>query len=123
MTSIDDPAAVQVEDLAPHLDLFDPSHSERLWEVLAYARSACPVLRTDADEGYYIVTRYDELRTVLEDAETYSSQPRTRPGISSTAAHSTNTCPGPSSAGTRTTSATRPVRSLTSWCPAAALTS
>ena len=74
MTSIDDPAAVQVEDLAPHLDLFDPSHSERLWEVLAYARSACPVLRTDADEGYYIVTRYDELRTVLEDAETYSSE-------------------------------------------------
>jgi cytochrome P450 len=73
MTSIDDPAALQVEDLAPHLDLFDPSHSERLWEVLAYARSACPVLKTDADEGYYIVTRYDDLRTVLEDAETYSS--------------------------------------------------
>ena len=74
MTSIDDPAALQVEDLAPHLDLFDPSHSERLWEVLAYARSACPVLRTDADDGYYIVTRYDDLRTVLEDAETYSSK-------------------------------------------------
>src|ERR1700758_5387662 len=73
MTSIDDPAALEVEDLAPHLDLFDPSHSERLWEVLAYARSACPVLRTDADEGYYIVTRYDDLRTVLEDPETYSS--------------------------------------------------
>jgi len=74
MTSIDDPAALQVEDLAPHLDLFDPSHSERLWEVLSYARSACPVLKTDADEGYYIVTRYDDLRTVLEDAETYSSE-------------------------------------------------
>src|ERR1700758_1147956 len=73
MTSIDDPAAPGIEDLAPHLDLFDPSHSERLWEVLAYARSACPVLRTDADEGYYIVTRYDDLRTVLEDPETYSS--------------------------------------------------
>jgi cytochrome P450 len=73
MTSIDDPAVASVEDLAPHLDLFDPSHSERLWEVLSYARSACPVLKTDADEGYYIVTRYDELRTVLEDAETYSS--------------------------------------------------
>src|ERR1700733_14892825 len=73
MTSIDDPAALQVEDLAPHLDLFDPSHSERLWEVLSYARSACPVLKTDADDGYYIVTRYDDLRTVLEDAETCSS--------------------------------------------------
>jgi cytochrome P450 len=73
MTSIDDPAALEVEDLAPHLDLFDPSHSERLWEVLSYARTACPVLKTDADEGYYIVTRYDDLRAVLEDPQTYSS--------------------------------------------------
>jgi len=74
MTSIDDPAVASAEDLAPHFDLFDPSHSERLWEVLAYAREACPVLKTDADAGYYIVTRYDDLRTVLEDAETYSSE-------------------------------------------------
>ena len=73
MTSIDDPAALEVEDLAPHLDLFNPSHSERLWEVLSYARTACPVLKTDADEGYYIITRYDDLRTVLEDPGTYSS--------------------------------------------------
>jgi cytochrome P450 len=73
MTSIDDPAALEVENLAPHLDLFDPSHSERLWEVLSYARTACPVLKTDADEGYYIVTRYDDLRAVLEDPQTYSS--------------------------------------------------
>ena len=73
MTSIDVPAALEVEDLAPHLDLFDPSHSERLWEVLSYARTACPVLKTDADEGYYIITRYDDLRTVLEDPGTYSS--------------------------------------------------
>jgi len=74
MTTINDPAALQVEDLAPHFDLFDPVHSERLWEVLAYARKSCPVLKTDADEGYYIVTRYDDLRAVLEDAETYSSE-------------------------------------------------
>ena len=73
MTSINDPATARVEDLAPHLDLFDPAHSERLWEILAYARSQCPVLKTDADDGYYIVTRYDDLRTVLEDPETYSS--------------------------------------------------
>jgi cytochrome P450 len=74
MASIDDPAAASVADLAPHFDLFDPAHSERLWEVLAYAREACPVLKTDADDGYYIVTRYDDLRTVLEDPQTYSSE-------------------------------------------------
>mgnify|MGYP001258246837 CR=1 FL=1 len=74
MTNIDDAAAADVADLAPHLDLFDPVHSERLWEVLDYARSACPVLKTDADDGYYIVTRYDDLRAVLEDPQTYSSE-------------------------------------------------
>ena len=74
MTSTNDPAAASVADLAPHLDLFDPAHAERLWEVLAHARSACPVLKTDADDGYYIVTRYDDLRTVLEDPQTYSSE-------------------------------------------------
>jgi cytochrome P450 len=74
MTSINDPATASVKDLAPHLDLFDPAHSERLWEVLAYARSECPVLKTDADDGYFIVTRYDDLRTVLEDPATYSSE-------------------------------------------------
>jgi cytochrome P450 len=74
MTGINDPAKAPVADLAPHLDLFDPAHSERLWEVLAYARSECPVLKTDADDGYFIVTRYDDLRTVLEDPATYSSE-------------------------------------------------
>jgi cytochrome P450 len=74
MTGINDPAKAPVADLAPHLDLFDPAHSGRLWEVLAYARSECPVLKTDADDGYFIVTRYDDLRTVLEDPATYSSE-------------------------------------------------
>jgi cytochrome P450 len=73
MASDSDPATATAEDLAPHLDLFDPAHSARLWEVLAYARAQCPVLKTDADDGYYIVTRYDDVRSVLEDPETYSS--------------------------------------------------
>src|SRR5258705_7894689 len=81
MTSIDDPAALEVEDLAPHLDLFDPSHSERLWEVLSYARTACPVLKTDADEGYYIPTPYDALGPVREDPEPYSSVQAGLPGV------------------------------------------
>src|ERR1700716_2491902 len=78
MTSINDPAAARVADLAPHLDLFDPAHAERLWEVLAHARSACPVVKTDADDGYFIVTRYDDVRAVAEDPETFSSE---QPGL------------------------------------------
>ena len=66
--AITDSAGLPVGDLAPHFDLYDPVHGTRLWEVLDYARDACPVLKTDADNGYYIITRYDDLRTVLEDA-------------------------------------------------------
>ena len=72
MTSLD-PAAARVDELAPHFDLYDPSHGARLWEVLDYARSNCPVLRTDASPGYFIVTRYDDVRAVAEDPATFSS--------------------------------------------------
>jgi cytochrome P450 len=68
-----DPATAPIEVLAPHFDLYDPIHGTRLWDVLDYARDHCPVLRTDAAPGYYIVTRYDDVRTVAEDAASYSS--------------------------------------------------
>jgi cytochrome P450 len=74
MTSLDNPSTAPVEDLAKHFDLFDPVHSERLWEVLAYGRESCPVIKTDADDGYFIVTRYDDVRAVLEDPHTFSSE-------------------------------------------------
>ncbi|MFA3842050.1 cytochrome P450 [Streptomyces aureus] len=72
MTSLDN-QKIPVNELAAHFDLFDPVHSERLWEVLSYARSSCPVVKTDADDGYHIVTRYDDVRAVLEDTATFSS--------------------------------------------------
>jgi cytochrome P450 len=68
-----DPATAPIEVLAPHFDLYDPVHGKRLWDVLDYARDHCPVLRTDASPGYYIVTRYDDVRTVAEDPLTFSS--------------------------------------------------
>jgi cytochrome P450 len=80
VTSVDAEVA-PVEELAPHFDLYDPAHGERLWEVLSYARTACPVLRTDADDGYYIVTRYEDVRTVAEDPLTFSS---VEPGLRGT---------------------------------------
>ncbi|MFC0449992.1 cytochrome P450 [Rhodococcus jostii] len=73
MTRVHGVTTMPVEQLAPNFDLFDPQHSERLWEVLDFARTACPVLKTDADDGYHIVTRYDDVRAVLTDAETFSS--------------------------------------------------
>ncbi len=73
MTNID-AENVPVEDLIPHLDLYDLEHRKRLWEALAHARkSGCPVIKTDADNGYYVITRYDDLRKVAYDPETFSS--------------------------------------------------
>jgi len=73
MTTVRGATPVPVDQLAPHFDLFDPVHNERRWEVLDFARSECPVIKTDADDGYRIVTRYEDVRTVLTDAETFSS--------------------------------------------------
>jgi cytochrome P450 len=73
MTKSDAVSAAPVETLAEHFDLYDPHHSQRLWEVISYARSACPVMHSDADAGYYILTRYDDLRRVCEDPTTFSS--------------------------------------------------
>jgi cytochrome P450 len=42
-------------------------------EVLAYARGRCPVSRSDAQGGFWLVTRYADVRRVLQDAETFSS--------------------------------------------------
>jgi cytochrome P450 len=69
-----DVETVPVEDLIPHLDLYDPNHRKRLWEALDHARkSDCPVIKTDADNGYYVITRYDDLRAVANDPEIFSS--------------------------------------------------
>jgi cytochrome P450 len=77
MSSTSDPAA-----LLGTFDIFDPDHVEPAWDVLSLARSRCPVMRTTADAGYYLVTRFDDVRTVLEDPATFSSlgvSPRPNP--------------------------------------------
>jgi cytochrome P450 len=65
---------VPVEELIPHLDLYNTQHRNRLWEALDHARASdCPVIKTDADNGYYVITRYDDLRKVAYDPVTFSS--------------------------------------------------
>jgi cytochrome P450 len=69
-----DVVTVSPADLIDHLDLFDPEHQKRRWEILKYARqSTSPVIKTDADEGYFIITSYDDLRTVANDPDTFSN--------------------------------------------------
>lgn len=68
--------SVSEADLAAileHYDIFDPDHEKVRQELFAYAREKCPVARTDANGGFWLVTRYDDVKTVLGDWETFSS--------------------------------------------------
>jgi cytochrome P450 len=60
--------------ILPHYNMWDPQHEKVKWGVFAHARSHCPVAHTDADGGgQYVVTRYEDVRRVLEDPQTFSS--------------------------------------------------
>lgn len=60
------------------LNWFSAEHCDRLDDELQWARRECPVVHTDYDGGMHIVTRYDDLRTVAEHPEVFSS---TMPGV------------------------------------------
>ena len=63
----------EIVALLPEFDFFQKEHAVRAEEVLGYARRHCPVPHTSATGGYHIVTRYDDVRRVLTDTETFSS--------------------------------------------------
>jgi cytochrome P450 len=60
------------------LNWFDAEQCARLDDELRWARRQCPVVHTNYDGGMHIVTRYQDLRTVAEHPEAFSSA---TPGI------------------------------------------
>jgi cytochrome P450 len=63
-----------IDELLPHLDLYDPEQHKHIWEILAHARqSECPIFKTDADAGYFVITRYDDAREIANDPDLFSS--------------------------------------------------
>jgi cytochrome P450 len=56
-----------------HYDMFEQASRRHKWELLKYARESCPVAHTDAGTGFWMVTRYEDVRRVLEDWQTFSS--------------------------------------------------
>jgi cytochrome P450 len=54
-------------------DYTSAAHERSKWEIFGYAREACPVARTEEGGGFWLVTRYEDVRQVLEDWETFSS--------------------------------------------------
>ncbi|HEY1969635.1 MAG TPA: cytochrome P450 [Pseudonocardia sp.] len=60
-------------ELLSHFDLFNPDHEEWKYDAFRYARRHCPIVHTDAVTGFWIITRYEHLRQVAEDHDTFSS--------------------------------------------------
>lgn len=67
-----------VPEILENLDLYADDQREHLLDALAVARDECPVLHTAADGGYYVVSRYEDVRTVCEHPELFSSA---QPGL------------------------------------------
>lgn len=62
-------------ELFERFDLYDPALADIVYDVLADARRRCPVPHSSATEGFWLVSRYEDVKTVLQDDETYISGP------------------------------------------------
>ena len=68
-----------IKEILSNLDLFDPEQTDNMVEALAEARQSCPVIHSEADGGYYLVTRYDDVRSACERTDDFSnSEPALR---------------------------------------------
>lgn len=58
---------------AVEFDHHSPEFAADPWPVLTDLRERCPVAHTSSYGGFWVVTRYDDIRTVALDDETFSS--------------------------------------------------
>jgi cytochrome P450 len=65
---------MDARELLDHYDQYDPAHVAVMHEVLAYARDECPVFRTSAEPGYWVVSRYGDAKRILFDTATFSNR-------------------------------------------------
>ncbi|TYL55458.1 cytochrome P450 [Nocardioides sp. BGMRC 2183] len=59
-----------------HFNYFDQTDSDQKWELFDHARTHAPVVQTDDEASggpFYLLTRYEDVRHVMEDWETFSS--------------------------------------------------
>lgn len=57
-----------------HFDHLDPELGPVLQPTLASLRAGCPVAHSDQHGGFWVVTRYEDVRTVAQDWQTYTSE-------------------------------------------------
>jgi cytochrome P450 len=66
--------AKSVEEILARFDAYDPASLENFNEALRQARSTCPVAPSAAYGGYHMITRYDDVRTVCQRPDVFSSR-------------------------------------------------
>jgi cytochrome P450 len=64
---------LDLDRLVDGFDAYDHETAQRVFEITKHARSRCPVSRSTAHGGYWLVTSYAEVREALGDPATYSS--------------------------------------------------
>jgi cytochrome P450 len=67
-----------VAEILQNIDLYAEDQREHLLDALAVARRDCPVLHTEVDGGYYVISRYEDIRTVCGTPDLFSSA---QPGL------------------------------------------
>lgn len=67
------PERLDYSRLLSEFDLFEPAHEPWKYDAFAYARQHCPIVHTSAGTGFWLITRYEDTRRILEDWETFSN--------------------------------------------------
>lgn len=55
-------------------DHFSPEYAKDHLAILADLRERCPIAHSSLYDGFYVITRYDDVATVIRDDETFSSE-------------------------------------------------
>ena len=56
-----------------HFDHHSPEFAAEPWTVLSSLRATCPVARSDAYGGFWVISRYDDIKRIALDDVTFSS--------------------------------------------------
>jgi cytochrome P450 len=67
--------AEDLEFYTDHFNILDPKDKELRNDAVKVLASKCPVTHSDAYGGYWIANSYEEVRSVLEDWQTFAASP------------------------------------------------
>ena len=68
------PDPITDEWITHHFDYLSPAYARELHPTLARMRELCPIAHSDQHQGYWVVTRYDDVVRAAQDWQTFSSQ-------------------------------------------------